>query len=673
MSRDPMPEFDKVLVANRGEIARRIFRTLREMGLASVAVFSDADRDAPHAAEADEAVCLGPAPSRESYLDPEKVIAAARATGAGAIHPGYGFLAENADFAERCAEEGIVFVGPSAEAIRRMGDKAAAKELAARVGVPVLAGFEVAGLDAGTIARRAGELGYPLLVKATAGGGGKGMRTVHEASTLEEALGAARREAEAAFGDGTLLLERLLERPRHVEIQILGDAHGQVLSLGERDCSVQRRHQKVFEEAPSPAVGVELRRRMGEAAVALAREVGYQGAGTVEFLLDADGAFYFLEMNTRLQVEHPVTEMITGLDLVRWQIEIARGEPLDLVPEALEIKGHAIEARLYAEDPANDFLPVTGRIALWSVPSLPGLRVDSGVEEGTVVGVHYDPLLAKVIAHGTTREEARRRLHRGLSELAVGGMVTNRDFLLGVLEHEAFRRGEIDTGFLERHPKTREPANDAAIHDFHVAAATLHLFAERRRRPGPIPPGVPSGWRQHRWRPQEQAFELAGERLTVRYVALADERFTIEVVTGGSEPRTLEAQLVAAGEGEIVAELDGVRRRFRVGRKVDRGLSVHGLTIHGLGRVLELEIVPRFPVRRAAAVAGGCAAPMTGKIIEILVEEGERVEAGATLVVLEAMKMEHRLKAQEDGVVEAVRVVVGQMVDPDEVLVVVGC
>ncbi len=679
-------DFHKVLVANRGEIARRIFRTLREMGLSTVAVYSDADRDAPHVAEADEAVHIGPAPSNASYLDQDAVIAAAKETGAQAIHPGYGFLAENAAFAERCGDEGLIFIGPSPQAIRRMGDKAAAKKLAVEVGVPVLDGFTVDDLDAETNHHQAEKLGFPLLVKAAAGGGGKGMRIVAEPGELEEALNTARREAKATFGDGSLLIERLVVAPRHVEIQILGDAHGNLVHLFERDCSIQRRHQKVFEESPSPAVAPELRQRMGDAAIALARAVNYQGAGTVEFLLDAGGAFYFLEMNTRLQVEHPVTEAVTGLDLVRLQVDIAQGLPLPFEQDNLELTGHAIEARLYAEDPLNDFLPATGTVSLWTVPELPGLRVDSGVEQGSVIGIHYDPMLAKVITHGSTRVEALRRLHRGLSELAVGGLTTNREFLLATLEHEAFRTGEVDTGFIDRDlpPTARTQASDPSVLELHAIAATLHLFQVRRETPGPVPASLLSGWRNNRWRPQEQVFESDANRLTVHYVAVCyvtqpGDHFTIDVATADAaaeqagdpdEPRSYQVRLVEARDGLVVAEVDGVRRRFRIGHTNSTG-STRSLSVHGLGRLSELQLVPRFPQRQASEVAGGCAAPMTGKVVEVRVTAGDSVTAGSTLVVLEAMKMEHQLQAQADGIVESVHVEAGQMVDPDKVLVVV--
>ncbi len=666
----------KVLVANRGEIARRVFRTLHQMGIATVAVYSDADDEAPHVREADEAVRLGPAPSVDSYLNQEAVIAAARATGAEAIHPGYGFLAENADFAESCAKEGLAFIGPAPEAIRRMGDKAAAKELASEAGVPVLDGFSPAGLDAAAIRSRAKTIGYPLLLKATAGGGGKGMRVVPEAAQLENAKAAATREAEAAFGDGSLIVERLLIAPRHIEIQIFGDTHGNVVHLGERDCSVQRRHQKVFEEAPSPAVSPELRARMGDAAVSLARAVDYQGAGTVEFLLDAEGEFFFLEMNTRLQVEHPVTEAVTGLDLVRLQVDVARGLPLGFAQDDLELTGHAIEARLYAEDPANDFLPATGVVALWSPPELPGLRIDSGIEQGDEISIHYDPMLAKVIAHGRDRAEATQRLHRGLCELAVGGLTTNRDFLLSVLENEAFRQGNVDTSFVQRlFPAGRRTHPvDRGVLELHAVAATLHLFDQRRQEPGPAPAGVPSGWRNNRWRPQEQLFDIEGERIRARYVTEARDCFAIEVSAEGQsheETRSYAARLLEASGGLLIVEIDDVRRRFRIGWHRSKQRSQH-LSVHGLGRVNELTVIPRFPTRQASAVAGGCAAPMTGRVVQVAVAKGDAVTAGTTLVVLEAMKMEHQLQADVDGVVEAVNVEAGQLVDPDDVLVVVA-
>ncbi|HZP42748.1 MAG TPA: biotin carboxylase N-terminal domain-containing protein [Candidatus Binatia bacterium] len=655
------PRVTKVLVANRGEIARRIVRTLRAMGLASVAVYSDADAGAPHVAEADEAVRVGPAPSRDSYLNPDALLAAARATGADAVHPGYGFLAENADFAARVAAAGLTFVGPPVEAIRRMGSKIEAKRIMAAAGVPVVPGVAVAGRSAKQLVQEAEQIGWPVLVKASAGGGGRGMRIVRDARALPDALAAARREAESAFGDGTLLLERWFEAPRHVEVQVFGDAHGTVVHLFERECSIQRRHQKVIEEAPSPAVDDALRRRMGEAAVAAARAIGYVGAGTVEFMLDGTGAFWFLEVNTRLQVEHPVTERVTGLDLVRLQVAVARGEPLPFAQDDLHLAGHAVEARLYAEDPARDFLPATGTVTLWEPAAVPGVRWDAGVEAGTTVGVHYDPLLAKVIAHGPTRADAVARLVRALRTLGVAGVATNRDFLVAVLEHPAFAAGALDTQFIDRHfpPAARRPRRDPAVARRHAIVAALAGHERRRRAGGPLPPSIPSGWRNNRSCPQRVAFRAGGDEIEVAYVAGPRGRFEVEAA--GTPAAVL---LVESGETALAVEIDGVRRRYTT--------AVAGETtvVHGSDGTTELLEVPRFPPPRQDELAGGCVAPMTGIVRDVRVKPGDRVTKGAVLLVLEAMKMEHTMVAHADGVVRAVRVEVGQMVDPDAVLVV---
>ncbi|MBX3027201.1 ATP-grasp domain-containing protein [bacterium] len=651
-----------LLIANRGEIARRVIRTCRALGIRTVAVFSDADAGAPHVDEADEAVRIGPAPSLESYLSIDRLLAAAAATGADAVHPGYGFLAENADFAARCAAAGLTFIGPPPEAIRRMGSKVGAREIMAAAGVPVVPGASGAGLDDAALRAAAEGVGFPLLIKASAGGGGKGMRLVREAAALGDALAAARREAQRAFGDDTLLLERYFDAPRHIEVQIFGDAHGRVLHLFERECSIQRRFQKVIEEAPSPVVDAALRARLGEAAVAAGRAIGYVGAGTVEFIVDQRGAFYFLEVNTRLQVEHPVTEAITGLDLVALQIRVAEGEPLPAALDALTIDGHAIEARLYAEAPERDFLPATGRLALWQPPAVPGVRWDSGVERGSLVSVHYDPLLAKVIAHGPTRAVAIDRLIAALRGLAVGGVTTNRDFLLALLAHPELRAGAIDTHFIDRHlpASARAPRRDPQADRIHAIAAAIDGH-QRRRRGGesPLPASLPSGWRNNRWRPQDVAFLCAGERLEVQYVAEADGAFTVACGERGGRV------LCAAWDPEAIAlEIDGVRRRFAVAVDGD------AIYLHGpLGGATLVE-QPRFPPRAGDELTSGCLAPMPGIVRQVLVKPGDRVEKGTVMVVLEAMKMEHPLTANAPATVTAVRVEVGQMVDPDAVMVV---
>jgi len=656
--------FQKILIANRGEIAQRVLRSVREMGIASAAVYSDADAREPHVAAADEAVRIGPAPSAESYLAIDRILEAARAVNADAIHPGYGFLAENADFAERCSEAGLAFIGPPAQAIRKMANKIEAKAILAAAGVPVIPGVSGEGKTDEELAAEARKIGYPILVKAAAGGGGKGMRAVANEADLPEALAAARREAAAAFGDDTLLLERYFDAPRHVEIQIFGDSQGQLVHCFERECSIQRRFQKVIEEAPSMAVDDRLRREMGAAAVAAGKAIGYVGAGTVEFLVDAAGDFHFLEVNTRLQVEHPVTEAVTGLDMVRWQIQLAQGEPLPLAQEELTLHGHAIEARLYAEDPANDFLPATGRIALWEPPELPGVRIDSGVAVGSEIGIHYDPLLAKVIAVGANRDEAIRRLVAALRGLGVGGVTTNRDFLIAVLEHPAFETGKLDTHFIERHlpPATRRAPRNAAAERLHAIAAALHAH-ERRRGKGPLPPSVPSGWRNNRWRAQDISYRLGSdpdaEAIEVLYIATGPGQFEVEV--GGE---TSQVAIIESDGGALDLEVDGVRRRLRVAVDGDRSF------VHGPLGSAELTEIPRFPPTRAAELSGGCLAPMPGVVRDVAVAVGDHVEEGSLLLVLEAMKMEHRLVAYAPGVVKELRVEVGQMVDPDAVLIV---
>ncbi|MBP6820827.1 MAG: acetyl-CoA carboxylase biotin carboxylase subunit, partial [Acidobacteria bacterium] len=434
-----MKPFRKILVANRGEIALRVMRTCRAMGIATVAVYSDADANAPHVRFADEAVHIGAAPAKDSYLNAERILEAAKLTGAEAIHPGYGFLSENADFAEACATAGIVFIGPQAKAIRQMGLKSPARKLAAAAGCPVVPGYDGEDQSDKTLQAEILKIGFPVLIKASAGGGGKGMRVVRSESEIAEAIESARREAEKAFGNGALLLEKFVERARHVEVQILGDQHGNLVHLFERDCSLQRRHQKVIEESPSPAVSPELRQQMGEAAVKVGQAINYSNAGTVEFILTPNNQFYFIEVNTRLQVEHPVTEAVTGVDLVKLQIEIAEGKPLPFTQSELKTSGHAIEARLYAEDPANDFLPATGKLHDWRLPeTVEGLRIDSGVEAGSEVGIYYDPMLAKLIAHADDRATAIRKLSYALRQLSVQGVTTNREFLLRLVEHAGF-------------------------------------------------------------------------------------------------------------------------------------------------------------------------------------------------------------------------------------------
>jgi acetyl/propionyl-CoA carboxylase alpha subunit len=650
----------KVLVANRGEIARRVMRTCREMGVATVAVFSEADRDAPFVGEADEAVALGGASPGESYLQAEAILEAARRTGADAVHPGYGFLSENAGFARTCADAGLVFVGPPPEAIAAMASKIGARERMRAAGVPVLPGRSLEGLGPEAWRAAADEVGWPVLVKASAGGGGKGMRVVSTPAALPEAIASAAREALSAFGDGTLLLELWLERARHVEIQVFADIHGHVVSLFERECSVQRRHQKVLEECPSPAVDAPLREALGAAAVAAARAVGYVGAGTVEFLLAPDRSFYFLEMNTRLQVEHPVTEMVTGLDLVRLQILVAQGEALPEEAVHPTRRGHAIEARLYAEDPLHDFLPVTGTVHRFRIDPQPGLRVDSGVADGSAVSHHYDPLLAKVIAHAATRAEAAARLAAGLERMRVHGVVTNRDLLVAVLRHPELLAGHTDTGFLDRHPPASlVPAETAETDRLHAVAAALAGAAARRAR-APVLAFVPSGWRNNPSAPQGAAFEGRGGRIEVAY------RFQRSALAVSVDGRPLDVRLLQAAADAVVLEVAGVRRRLEVHQVGDVAYVDSSLGHSALREIA------RFPSRAAAREAAGeLVAPMPGLVVRLSARAGDEVEPGTVVAVLEAMKMEHHVRAPHAGRVAEVRVREGQTIEAGVVLAVI--
>jgi propionyl-CoA carboxylase alpha chain len=641
-----------LLVANRGEIACRVLATARRMGIRTVAVFSDADAEAPHVAQADVAVRLPGVTATDTYLRGELIIAAARRTGAEAVHPGYGFLSENASFARQVQEAQLIFVGPSPEVIAAMGSKIRAKELMAAAGVPVLPGATVCG-DA-ALETLAADVGYPLLVKASAGGGGRGMRIVLEPSALPEAVRSARREAGSAFGDDTVFLERFLPDPRHVEVQIFGDAFGTVVHLGERECSVQRRFQKVLEEAPSPAVGPELRDRLGAAATAAGRALGYVGAGTVEFVLDAAGQFHFLEVNTRLQVEHPVTELVTGLDLVRLQLLVAQGEPLPAEAVAARLSGHAIEVRLYAEDPTNDFLPTSGRLRDFSLPGT--VRVDAGVVAGQRVGTHYDALLAKVVAHAPTRGEAARVLAAALRSSRIHGVRTNRDLLVGILTEPEFLAGATDTGFLDRHPPGSLMTRAAGSLDEAAAAAVLALHTHRRRL-ATVQTAVTAGWRNVV--SADPLVRLAtgnGAVLDVRY-RVADDGVELRI-----DDRPLGASVlggvtsVGSGRYQVVLERDGLRQAFVV------GVDPPHLDVSSPTGSVELVEVDPLPAPAAAGVEGSLTAPMPGLVIRTEVEPGQEVRAGQPVLVLEAMKMEHTVRAPHDGVVEAVLVEVGHQV-----------
>ncbi|MFO0724408.1 MAG: acetyl-CoA carboxylase biotin carboxylase subunit [Myxococcota bacterium] len=657
-----MKRIHKILVANRGEIACRIMRTARAMGIRTVAVYSEADKTALHVQAADEAVCIGPAPSSQSYLLSGALISAAQRTGADAIHPGYGFLSERVELALACEAAGIIFIGPPAEAIRAMGSKARAKQIARSAGVPVVPGYDGEDQSEATLIAEAETIGFPVLIKASAGGGGKGMKIARDRSGLPALLASARREAQGAFGDGTLLLERYVDEPRHVEIQILGDQQGNVVHLFERECSIQRRHQKIIEETPSTALSPEIRQAMGAASLRLAKSIGYFSAGTVEFILAPDGSFFFLEVNTRLQVEHPVTECVTGLDLVREQIRIARGEPLSVRAEDLRQNGAAIECRLYAEDPRTGFLPSTGTLELFRVPNLPGLRVDAGVAEGHAVSVHYDPLLAKVITEAPTRAEAIQRMILALEELVVAGVRTNRAFLVRVLEHEAFFAGQTHTHFIEQHfGGSLEPTaplaelETAAI--FATVAGALERAAERTLLPALVP-----GFRNNRLQ-DESVLQVIDGDVEIQLAYRFRSHQSLELSVGGQVRR---AEVLDHTADRLRLEIDGrVETRVVALRGARAWVSGRG------GRCFAIDLAPRFPEKAAAHQVGEAVAPMPGKIVLVPVKVGDTVRRGDTLVVLEAMKMEHPVRAPEDGVVESLAAAVGAQVEAEAVLAVV--
>ena len=653
--------FKKILIANRGEIALRVMRTCRAMGISTVAVYSDADARALHVRFADEAVHIGPAPSKDSYLDIERILEAARRTGAEAIHPGYGFLSENADFGAACETAGVTFIGPTPEAIRKMGLKSTARQIMSAAYVPIVPGYDGENQSSEILREKAITIGLPVLIKASAGGGGKGMRVVRDERELEDSIEAARREAEKAFGDGTLLLEKYIDRARHVEVQILGDHHGNLIHLFERECSIQRRHQKIIEESPSPALTPDLRTRMCEAALATGRAIGYTNAGTVEFILAPSGEFYFIEVNTRLQVEHPVTEMITGLDLVRLQIEVAEGKPLELAQSDVKQSGHAIEARLYAEDPANGFLPATGTILDWHPPvSIRGLRIDSGVGLNTEVGIHYDPMLAKVIARAADRETALQKLGYALKHLVVLGVGTNREFLIRAVEHLEFQRGQYHTSFVDEH--LDELIADDRDEDTLVAAVVAMWLHGKGQGEAAVLPRVPRDYRNNPFRDPSIKLQSAGATHEVSWKLKPANQ--IAVSSGDWQASVL---LVSSGfadeSGSIDLEIDGVRRAFRIAEANDQFFVQSG----SLSRVVTR--MPRYRRSTKASEHESAFAPMPGQVLKVLVTVGQQVSAGDALVVLEAMKMEQTLRASTAGVVEAVLVKPGDVVAPGDTLV----
>jgi geranyl-CoA carboxylase alpha subunit len=645
--------FFRVLVANRGEIALRVMRSARQLGLGVVAVYSDADRDALHVKQADQAVRIGEALPAQSYLNIPAIIEAAKASGADAVHPGYGFLAENEDFAQACKDAGLVFIGPSPQAIEAMGNKAGAKEIMKKAGVPCVPGYQGADQGDEVMLSEAKKIGFPVMIKAVAGGGGRGMRLVTDAESFGDALRSARSEAKAAFGDPTVILERAIQNPRHIEIQVFGDSHGNAIHLGERDCSVQRRHQKLIEEAPSPAVTPELRAKMGEVAVAAVKALRYEGAGTLEFLLDAGGEFYFMEMNTRLQVEHPVTEAITGLDLVELQLRVARGEALPIKQQDVRFTGHAIEVRLCSEDAAQDFMPQSGRMARWQVPE--SVRVEHALQSGSEIPPFYDSMIAKVISHGATREEARGRLIVGLEQLTALGVTTNQAFLMSCLRHPGFAKGEATTAFIGAHrDELLAPSTNAA---FDTALAGLLLYVTNPRAPS-----WQSGRSLSATFPLPAKIEITGH---AHELEITRERDGSYIVADGRQERFEIEQL---DPDAIRFRHDGVMDSAKFLRDGDRLYVQH--------RGIPLAVTDLTLAAPKAATSNGgdgkVRAAMNGRVVAVLVKPGDRVTAGQPVMTLEAMKMEHVHKAGIDGVVAAIDVAEGEQVTTGRIVAEIG-
>ncbi len=641
-----MQNINTILIANRGEIASRVIRTCRKMGIKSIAVFSEADRHASFVEQADVAVFIGESTPAASYLDQDKIIAAAKKTGANAIHPGYGFLSENVSFAKRCETEGLIFIGPNPAAIDAMGSKSKAKALMKEHKVPVVPGYQGDDQSVATLTKAAKKIGFPVLLKATAGGGGKGMRIVHEAKEIKTAIAAAKRESKSAFGDDELIVEKYIASGRHIEFQIFGDKHGNAIHILERECSIQRRYQKVIEESPSPVLAEKVRKKMGQAAVQAAKALQYDNAGTVEFIYDEQSQeFYFLEVNTRLQVEHPVTEEVTGLDLVQMQIESAQGMPLAVQQEEIEGIGYAIECRLYAEDAHNDFLPVTGTIQRFEIPDVDGLRVETAIRSGSEISIYYDPMIAKLIVWDNTRQGAMRKMQYVLRNLVCLGITTNQDFLLHLLENPDFQVGNYDTHFIQNKIDLNNFANTKENKNtFACIAACLHEWQQRESK-RTLLRSIPSGWRSNFSNYQQTTYLVAKgeEEIVVKY------RFQKNAFTFLLGETTYKVQLIDATKEHCRLEIDGLQYLFNIAQN-GQHYFVHNEAIGGVPLIQK----ERFPAKEIAKVEGGYEAPMPSQIIKVLVSAGQEVKSGDALIILSSMKMENTIEAEKDGLVEEV-------------------
>lgn len=640
-----------ILIANRGEIASRIIRTCKKMGIRSVAIYSDADRGTPYTREADQAVHIGGNELATSYLDQDKIIATAQKVGADAIHPGFGFLSENAGFAQKVQNAGLTFIGPRPEAIEAMGSKSKAKDIMRQHEVPVIPGYQGDDQSIETLSAEAVKIGFPVLLKAAAGGGGKGMRIVEAEKELKASIDAAKREAASSFGDDELIIEKYFPSSRHIEFQIFGDKHGNAIHVLERECSIQRRYQKIIEESPSPALSDELRNEMGAAAVRAAKSLKYDNAGTVEFILSDKNEFFFLEVNTRLQVEHPVTEEITGLDLVQMQIEVAEGRPLSVAQDDVKSNGYAIECRLYAEDAANNFMPATGKILKWSTPAIDGLRIETGVESGSVISTHYDPMIAKLITHGKDRAEGQRKMSAALSNLNCLGLTTNQDFLKAILANADFQAGKYDTHFLLKQFSYEKVQSQEAVEMAAIAASAFDKAERESKRT--ILQNVPSGWRNNFYQPQQETFLNGEEEIVVKYnstqYSIGENQFTVQVAEISGD--------------EILLELNGIQERFTVVKSGNDYFIQH--TQNGTVNLTRKE---RFPLKEAEKVKGGYISPMPGKVIKVLVEPRQEVKSGEGLLVLLSMKMENTICADEDGTVEEIFVAAEDDVEAGKLL-----